>query len=146
MKVTGRLWGGCLEILNWTMQVGRWVAEPEHYRGSVLFIETSEEMPTPAYVFRTLRNLGERGVLGELAGLIVARPNSETLGEVASDEEIAAFERDQRGAVLSAMRDYNPTVPVVFGLDAGHTDPQVILPMGGFVELDAEHQRIHVVY
>jgi muramoyltetrapeptide carboxypeptidase LdcA involved in peptidoglycan recycling len=146
VNVTARLWGGCLEILDWTMQVGHWVAEPEHYRASVLFIETSEEMPTPTHVFRTLRSLGERGVLGELAGLIVARPVSEPFGEVASDEEITALEHDHREAVLSAIGDYNPTVPVVFGLDAGHTDPQVILPIGGFVELDTEQRRIHILY
>jgi muramoyltetrapeptide carboxypeptidase LdcA involved in peptidoglycan recycling len=67
VHVTGRLWGGGLEILDWTMQVGRWIAAPEHYRDSVLF-------------FRTLRSLGERGILGELAGLLVARPVSEPFG------------------------------------------------------------------
>jgi muramoyltetrapeptide carboxypeptidase LdcA involved in peptidoglycan recycling len=41
---------------------------------------------------------------------------------------------------------YNPTVPVVFGLDAGHTDPQLILPLGGLVEVDSQNRRIYLVY
>jgi muramoyltetrapeptide carboxypeptidase LdcA involved in peptidoglycan recycling len=146
VRVTARLWGGCLEVLDWATQVGRWVAEPNHYRGSVLFMETSEEMPTPTYVFRTLRNLGERGVLGELAGLLFARPISEPFGQTATNKEIKTLERDQREAVLEVMDHYNPTAPVVLGLDAGHTDPQLILPLGGLIEVDTGQRRIHVVY
>jgi muramoyltetrapeptide carboxypeptidase LdcA involved in peptidoglycan recycling len=144
--VKARLWGGCLEVLDWTMQVGRWVGEPTHYQSSVLFIETSEEMPTPEYVFCTLRNLGERGILEQLAALIVARPISERLGERTNSHEIAAIEDAQREAVVGAMDRYNPHVPMLFGLDAGHTDPQFILPLGGLIELDPEEQTVHVVY
>jgi len=145
-KVVARLWGGCLEILDWTMQVGRWVAEPKHYESSALFIETSEEMPPPDYVFRTLRNLGERGILQQLSALIVARPMSERLGGRTNPEEIIAIETAQREAVVAAMDKYNPQVPMLFGLDAGHTDPQVILPLGGLIELDAAQQTVHVTY
>ncbi len=145
-QIAARLWGGNLEILNWTMQVGRWIAEPNYYKGTVLFIETSEEMPPPAYVFRTLRHLGERGILEQLAGLIVGRPMSEEFGHTADPDEVERLERAQYEAVRRAMDRYNPTAVVVLGLDSGHTDPQLILPIGGLVEMDSERHRIHVVY
>ncbi|QTD96784.1 hypothetical protein S1361_05440 [Streptomyces cyanogenus] len=37
--------------------------DPAAYDGSVLFLETSEELPSAAEVFRILRNMGERGLL-----------------------------------------------------------------------------------
>ncbi len=145
-SVSGRLWGGNLEILDWTMAVGRWIAPPEHYRNSVLFIETSEEMPSPTYVSRTLRNLGERGILGRLAALLVARPVAAPFGELGSSAEAAAIEAEQREAVLRAVDAYCKEVPVVFGIDAGHTDPQQILPLGGTVTIDGEARTIAVDY
>ena len=145
-RISARLWGGCLEILDWTAQVGRWIAPAEHYAGSVLFIETSEEHPSAEYVFRTLRNLGERGVLGVLAGVLAARPNSEPMGESRSDDEVRGYEREQAVAVRRAVETYNPGALVVTGLEAGHTDPQVILPLGGVVDIDGDDHTIHVRY
>ena len=43
--VTGPTWGGNLEILQWTLAVGRWIRPAEDYAGCVLILETSEEMP-----------------------------------------------------------------------------------------------------
>ena len=144
--VEGRLWGGCLEILDWTLQVGRYVAPVEHHRSSVLFIETSEEMPTSAYVYRTLRNMGERGLLGVIDALLVGRPVSEAFGTTATAEQIAAAEDEQHAAVVRAVDEYHPGLPVVVGIDAGHTDPQLILPLGGLVRVDTKARRITVTY
>ncbi len=144
--VTGRLWGGCLEILDWTLAVGRWVAPAPYYRGSILFVETSEEMPSATWVFRTLRNLGERGILRELAALLVARPMSEPFGKAASDAEVLAIETEQREAVQMALAAYHPDLPLVYGVDAGHTDPQQILPLGAEATVDPGERSITVEY
>lgn len=144
--VEGRLWGGCLEILDWTFQVGRYVGPTEYYLKSLLFIETSEEMPSAEYVYRTLRNLGERGVLEAIAGLVVARPASEPFGTRATDEEILEFENSQRDAILRVTDRYHPGLPIVIGIDAGHTDPQLILPIGGIAKLDCGSQTFKVRY
>ena len=48
------------------MQAGR-VAADEAYHGGVLFLETSEEMPSAAEVYRMLRCMGERGLLERFA-------------------------------------------------------------------------------
>jgi muramoyltetrapeptide carboxypeptidase LdcA involved in peptidoglycan recycling len=145
-RVEGRCWGGCLEILDWTAQVGRWIAPAEHYAGSILFVETSEEMVSADYVYRVLRNLGLRGILDVLAGLVVARPVSERLGGEATDREIELLEQHQRRAVLDAVALFRDDLPIVIGVDAGHTDPQQVIPIGGIVELDTEARTLHVVY
>lgn len=141
--VRGRLWGGCLEILDWTLQVGRWIGPPSHYRGTVLFVETSEEMPSPSYVARTLRNLGERGILSELGALLVGRPVASPFGQTATPSERRAIEAAQREAVLAAVEPYTADLRIVIGVDAGHTDPQQILPMGGAVEIDDGSIIVH---
>jgi muramoyltetrapeptide carboxypeptidase LdcA involved in peptidoglycan recycling len=149
-SVSGRLWGGCLEILDWTMQVGDWIADAPHYKDSILFIETSEEMPNGEYVFRTLRNMGERGILQQLRALIFARPISEPFGFQprgdVTDQEVRTAEQDLYHGVLRALEQYNENLPCVLGVDAGHTDPQLILPLGGKVEIDMLSQQIRVLY
>ena len=112
----------------------------------MLFIETSEGTPTPAEVARTLQDLGERGILEQLAALVVARPVAQALGADTDLDEIAAFESAQREAIITAMDGYNPHIPMLFGIDAGHTDPQYILPLGGLIELDSTRGTVHVIY
>jgi muramoyltetrapeptide carboxypeptidase LdcA involved in peptidoglycan recycling len=144
--VRGRLWGGNVEILSWTLQVGRYVQEAERYSGCVLFLETSEELPSATEVFRLARNLGERGILGVVSALVVARPAAQGFGAIVSDAEVATYARAQRESILRALDTYNPGVPAVFGVEAGHTDPQVILPYGGEVTVDAVARRVIAHY
>ena len=71
---TGPTWGGNLEVLQWILAVGRDVLDVAAYQGCVLLLETSEEHPPPAEVYRMMRTLGERGLLGAAAAILVARP------------------------------------------------------------------------
>jgi muramoyltetrapeptide carboxypeptidase LdcA involved in peptidoglycan recycling len=145
-RVEGRVWGGCLEILDWTMQVGIHMSAPDYYRGCILFIETSEEIPSATYVYRILRNMGERGILSEVAGVMLARPAAEPLEAIVDDDAVAHHVEDQRAAVIRALDEYNRGVPVVLGIEAGHTDPQVIVPIGGTAALDPLADRVTFQY
>ena len=49
-------------------------------------------------------------------------------------------------AVLAAFDDYHPGVPLVFGVDFGHTDPQYVLPYGSRIVVDAVERRVFVSY
>ncbi len=139
--VTGPLWGGNLEILSWTLGVGRHLQDG--YRGHVLFLETSEEMPSADEVYRFLRVMGERELLQQFTGLIFARPKAWTPDR---PDERKSYTADQEAAVLRAMAEYSPAVPVVLGVDAGHTDPMVVMPIGQDVTLDPVAGRITVTY
>jgi len=45
-RVAGELFGGCLEVLDWIRGTPAWPAPPE-WTGRLLFVEPSEEKPTP---------------------------------------------------------------------------------------------------
>ncbi|MER7458330.1 S66 peptidase family protein [Micromonospora sp. NPDC126480] len=143
--VEGRLWGGNLEILHWLLAADR-VAPVADLAGSVLVLETSEELPSDTEVFRILRNLGERGLLGTFPAVLVGRAKAWEFDRRLDPAEKAAYAAEQRAAVTRALSMYNPDAVVVFDLDIGHTDPQLILPYGGDVRVDAAQRRISVRY
>ncbi|MER6323422.1 S66 family peptidase [Streptomyces coelicoflavus] len=145
--VEGRTWGGCLEILAWLLMADREIArDPAEYDGDVLFLETSEELPTAEEVFRILRNMGERGLLGRFSALLMGRPKTWSFQRPNDPEEAARYAAEQRAAVLRAMRAYAPDTMIVFDVDLGHTDPQVVVPYGGTVRVDGPARRITVTY
>lgn len=143
--VSGRLWGGCVEILDWQLAVGRWMLPVEEYAG-VLFCETSEELPSDNQVYRTLRNFGERGLLARFDAVLWGRPKTWALDRQTTPDEGAAYRTSQYAAVARALAEYNPSALLVTGLDIGHTDPQVVLPYGGNVSIDPAAERITVTY
>ncbi|MFD5569293.1 S66 family peptidase [Streptomyces cadmiisoli] len=145
--VEGRGWGGCLEIVGWLLMADRETARDlSEYNGGVLFLETSEDMPSATEVFRTLRNMGERGLLRRFPALLMGRPRTWSFERPNSPEEGARYAAEQREAVLRALRDYAPDTLVVFDVDLGHTDPQFVVPYGGTIRVDGTARRITVTY
>lgn len=141
-SVTGPIWGGNLEILQWTLAVSRWVRPAHEYAGHVLLLETSEERPPPEEVFRMLRNLGERGILEVCPALLWARPHAGDREPRPTPEEAARIRADHRDAVLRAVTAYHPEMVVVLDADVGHTCPQWLLPYGGPVTVDGAARRV----
>ncbi len=139
-------WGGNIEILSWLLMADRSVPRPDDVDGHVLFLETSEEMPAAEEVFRILRNMGERGLLGRFAALLMGRAKAWDIHRHTTMEERAAFADAQREAVLRAMARYNPGATIVFDVDFGHTDPQLIIPYGGLARVDGPSRAISVLY
>jgi muramoyltetrapeptide carboxypeptidase LdcA involved in peptidoglycan recycling len=144
--VAGRSWGGCIEIVQWLMQVGRDIRPVEDYAGHVLFLESSEEMPPADEVYYTLRNMGERGLLQQFSALLVGRPKAWEHSRKNSPEQKKAYADAQRAAYLRALGEYNPDAMIVFDVDFGHTDPQLIIPYGGDIRIDAPNRKITVRY
>ncbi|MDO0915798.1 LD-carboxypeptidase [Streptomyces sp. DT2A-34] len=145
--VEGRSWGGCLEILGWMLMADREIARDlSEYDGGVLLLETSEEMPSGEEVFRTMRNMGERGLLQRFSALLMGRAKTWSFERPNSPEEAARYAAEQREAVLRAMRAYAPDTMIVFDVDYGHTDPQLVIPYGGIVRVDGPARRITVTY
>ena len=144
-EVSGKLWGGCLEILDFQLSANRWMLPTESYDG-VLFCETSEEMPSAETVYRILRNMGERGLLERFGAVLWGRPKSRSLFQKLTPEQSVAYVADQYIAVDRALTEYNPDAVVVKGLDIGHTDPMLTLPYGGQVRIDPAASRITVTY
>ncbi|MEU9957013.1 S66 peptidase family protein [Streptomyces sp. NPDC050982] len=145
--VEGRGWGGCLEILAWLLMADREIPRDlSVHDGGVLFLETSEELPSGEEVFRVLRNMGERGLLRRFSALLMGRAKTWSFEHPNSPEEGARYAAEQREAVLRAMRAYAPDTTIVFDVDLGHTDPQIVIPYGGVIRVDGPARRITVTY
>lgn len=137
--VTGPTWGGCLEVLQWTLTAGRFPFSPEILHGGVLIIETSEELLPAREVGWIVRALGERG-------LLAARPPVSDFTRRPTAEERAGLREQQRDIVVDVVRRYNPEAVVCVGVPFGHTRPQWILPHGGPVTVDGVERRIFADY
>ena len=145
-RVTGRTWGGCLEVLEWILAAGRFSLDPEVLAGAVLLLETSEELLPAHAVGWIVRCLGERGILGAVDAVLVARPSTSRPDRAASPAERADRRAAQRDVVVEVIDRYNPQAVVCVGVPFGHTKPQWILPYGGQVTVDGAAQRVIADY
>ena len=145
-RVTGRTWGGCLEVVDWILLADRFPFPPSALEGAVLLLETSELTPPAHWVRYTLRALGERGLLAPLAGVLAARPPVSTFEDRPNADERARLRAAQRDAVIETVAEYNPDAVVCVGVPFGHTSPQWIVPYGGELTLDGASRRVFADY
>lgn len=143
--VTAETWGGCLEVLSQLALADRLPTNAE-LAGKILLLETSERLTPAETVAEHLRAFGERGLLGAVAGVLVARAPASTFEHNPDDAGRAALRAAQRDAVLEQVGRYNPDAVVCVGPPFGHTRPQWILPYGGRMTLDAPARRISAEY
>ncbi|WP_041397631.1 S66 family peptidase [Spirochaeta africana] len=135
-KSSGRLWGGNIEVLEMMKATLAWPA-PDFWQNRVLFLETSEDKPSPVQVGFMLRNYGMQGVFNAISGLLVARPKGYTSQEKAElDQEILRIVAGEFGA------DH---LNIITNLDLGHTDPRHILPYGIPIELDPGTETLQLL-
>ncbi|WP_371619211.1 S66 peptidase family protein [Streptomyces sp. NBC_00454] len=144
--VEGAAWGGSLEILSWLLMADRVGRPVDSHAGQVLFLETSEGMPGADEVHRILRSMGERGLLRQFPALLMGRAKSWSFENRFGAEERERYRREQREAVLRALHAYAPDTMAVFDVDLGHTDPQLVIPVGGRVRVDGVARRVFVTY
>ncbi len=146
VRVAGPAWGGCLEIVDFQLRASRYLGPLQAYQGAVLFLETSEGLPSAKFVYRVLMCMGERGLLQRFGAVMVGRPKAWSLDVRNRPDDKRRYREEQREAVLRALDEYNPHAPAVFNVDFGHTDPQVVIPHGGEVVVDAAARSITVIY
>ena len=144
-RVAGPTWGGCVEVLDQLALADRLPAEGE-LRDAILLLEASERLTPAETIASWLRALGERGMLSEVAGVLVARPPVSTFDIVPPPDEARRLRTAQRDAVITEISRYNPEAVVCVGVPFGHTRPQWILPYGGEVELDGAARTVTAFY
>lgn len=142
----GISWGGCLESIDELLRHNIAIPTPSDFENIIFFTETSEEMPSAGYVFRVYRALGERGILARVRGILVGRPKAWEFGNEHDEAWQAAHRLEQRETILKIVRAYNPTIPVIQNLDFGHTSPQISLPYGGRIRIDAQAKKIFTTF
>jgi muramoyltetrapeptide carboxypeptidase LdcA involved in peptidoglycan recycling len=143
--VSGRTWGGCLEVIDELALADR-LPGTEDLHGSILLLETSEELPPSGLVSRWVRSLGERGILSAVDGVLVARPPTSSFEHRPGPEERSRLRAAQRDAVIGEITRYNPGAVICVGVPFGHTRPQWILPYGGHITIDGSAHTISAHY
>jgi muramoyltetrapeptide carboxypeptidase LdcA involved in peptidoglycan recycling len=130
----GTLIGGCLEAVDWLRGTPVW-PELSVWRNSILFLETSEDQPSPTSVTYMLRALAATGALSEGRGILFGRPYG-------GDASFEAYDR----ALLRVLGELGlRSLPVVTRMDFGHTDPKFTVPIGVEAEIDCDRQQIRLL-
>ena len=120
----GRLFGGCLEVLEFLKGTEYW-PELEFWNDKILFLETSEDKPNVTQVKYALRNYGWMGVLNKVKGIVYGRAREYT------DEE----KEELYKLLLQIQDEFELKIPIVANADIGHTDPQWIIPYGDRIRI-----------
>ncbi len=125
-KAQGELVGGNIGTLLLLAGTKYW---PD-LRGKIFFAE-EDESENPKTVDRIFTHLRQMKVFEQIAGMIIGRFSSD-----------AGFsEQDSFEMILDqALKGYD--FPVMTGIDFGHTDPLVTLPMGIQCRIDTEKREI----
>ena len=144
--MTGRTWGGCIEVIEWILTAGRFPFDPDVLEGGVLILEASEELLPARNVGWIVRSLGERGILAAADAVLVARPPASDLARRPPAEERARLRAEQRDVVVELVGRYNPEAVVCVGIPFGHTRPQWIVPHGGAMTVDGAARRVVADY
>ena len=144
--MTGRSWGGCIDVLQWLLTANRFTSDLAVLQGAVLLLESSEDL-IPAREFGwILRSLGERGVLDAVAAVMVARPPTSNFQQMPTARERARRRAAQAETAIDLVDRYNPDAVVVVGVPFGHTRPQWIVPYGGDITVDGEDRTVWASY
>lgn len=125
----GILVGGCIESLQHLRGTPFW---PD-FEGAILFLETSEEKPSPAKVDGILMDYENMGVFAKLNGLLFGRPMKY------SDSEKSELRR------VIAERTAAYAFPVVSDMDFGHTAPQFVVPIGCRARIDSDDESFRIL-
>lgn len=145
-QVDGILWGGCVESLIVQSTTGIYLPSSEDIEGTILILETAEDIPDHWLVEYLLTGFGERGWFDKFKAILVGRPKAWEFDQQNSKEEKSKYRKLQRETILKVVREYNPTIPVVQNLDFGHTDPQIVMPLGNKVSIDTVSKKIQLNY
>lgn len=141
--VEGVLLGGCLESLCDGYTGERYPHQKEVYEsfdlmpnkdewvGKILFIETSEETPTPDQFYRYLFHLETHFVWEGIVGLIVGKPQNET------------YYDEYKTILTDFSKRY--CVPTLYNVNFGHSYPRGIVPYGLKAQLNLDNKTITVI-
>lgn len=129
--VEGNLLGGCFDVFPMIIGTSIWPSK-EKWKDKILFLETSEDEIAPEFIEYYLRNLIAQGIIDEISGMIVGKPQNETYYE----EYKEVYQR------LISEEAHRPELPILYNVNFGHTAPMCILPFGLKVKINLEKKQI----
>ncbi|MFW0760015.1 S66 family peptidase [Staphylococcus cohnii] len=123
-KVSGHLLGGNLETFV-DLRHTSIFPEIEAFNGAILFLETSEDTPTPEMFAEYLEQLLKHGILNRLNGMIFGKPFNNVY-----------YENYKREIFKIIKKCNNPKMVVFYNLSFGHNEPKHAIPYGLMAQID----------
>ncbi|MFT4243903.1 MAG: S66 peptidase family protein [Candidatus Woesearchaeota archaeon] len=126
-SATGVIMGGCITSMMHTKGTKYWPS----FKDSILLLETPEgeefdKGESVANVDSYLSDLRILGIFDEIKGIVFGR------GFGYTDDEIQQL----KDSIIENTRGYD--FPIVYGVDIGHSDPMLTIPLGVKVSLDSK--------
>lgn len=131
--VNGKLLGGCIDVFTMINGTDIWPSK-EEWKNKILFIETSEEQPSPSFVKYTLYNLGTQGILNNINGILIGRPKN------------GKYYEEYNNVVKEVTRIFGRSdLPIFANCHFGHAWLWNILPIGIEIQLDCNNKKMNLV-
>lgn len=128
-RVQGKLLGGCIDVFPMIMGTKIW-PKMKDWKDSILFIETSEENPSPTFIKRILRGFVAQDIIGNLSGIVIGKPKDEVNFEEYKNIILEVIVKEA-GYI---------DIPILYNMNFGHNAPMTILPYGILAEIDCEEE------
>lgn len=131
----GKILGGCITSMLHLRGTKYW---PE-FKNSIFFWEIPEsginfrKGDALANIDSYLTDLELSGVFKKINGMIIGRPFNYT------DEQTKTL----INLIKNTTKDYK--FPILFGVDIGHSDPMITLPLGVNAKIDAKYNQFEIL-
>jgi len=132
--ITGELLGGCFEVLEFLKDTEYWVS-PAEWKDKIMFLETSEEKPSPDNFRWILRNYAASGIIHNINGLILGRPYADKYWKEYDDILLQVITEEEGLTEL----------PIITGMDFGHSSPTFTLPYGIKAEINPKKKTFSLL-
>lgn len=128
--VHGKLFGGCIEVLEFAKGTELW---PELNEDTILFFETSEEMPHSDQLLYWLRNYAITGVLTCAKAILFGKPCEEK------------YKDEYREVIKKVVKEFNIECPIMLDMCFGHNEPMHVIPYGVLAEVNCENKTFSIL-
>lgn len=138
---SGKLIGGCVESLYDLLAGERYPDEKlinDQYKifpsksqldGAIVFLETSEEKPTPENLSMMLLRLKEGGLFEGIEGVLFGKPQDEVYFE------------EYKVVLCEVLPD---EIPILYNLNFGHAYPKMLMQYGAMATVDDVKQSLKI--
>ncbi len=131
--IKGQLLGGCLDVFPMILETEIW-PKKEEWKNKIMLLETSEEKIPPEYVLWYMRNLGAQGILNNIKGMMIGKPQDEKYYE------------EYKEIYLKVLKEYNcEDLPIFYNVNIGHAYGMGVLPIGIEYEVDLDNKTIKLI-
>ena len=108
--------------------------EIEDFEDTILFVEDIPEFFDEEFIRIFFERLGEKEILNRLNGIIIGKANEQN-----------SFTKQAMVIRQIVSGKYSCKIPIMYGLNFGHSSPMSILPYGAQAEIDCKKKTFSVL-